>query len=130
MHILDVLNAHTNTNIVTIPLTVRYTEFQESKTPGWWTFHGLIDTGALQGNYMSYEVYQQIDELSVNFVRNNNVNTTVCTAFNDCQLSTDSLTLPIHFNYNTIINLNQFELVLTFIVLKTYTTTLLLVDQI
>ena len=56
--------------------------------------------------------------MSVNFVRNNNVNTTVCTAFNDCQLSTDSLTLPIHFNYNTIINLNQFELFLTFIVLK------------
>ena len=54
MHILDVLNAHTNTNIVTISLTVRYTEFQESKTPGWCTFQGLIDTGALQGNYMSY----------------------------------------------------------------------------
>jgi hypothetical protein len=45
------------------------------------------------------------------------INISVCAAFNDCVVSTDSLTLDMHFNYH-LTNMQTFEANLTFNVLN------------
>ena len=45
------------------------------------------------------------------------INIRVCAAFNDCVISTDSLTLDMHFNYN-LTNMQTFKANLTFNVLN------------
>ena len=70
---------NTHINLHTIPICVRD---QEGKSL---TLRALVDTGALQGNYISGAAYALIKEYG--FVHSVN-NICVCAAFNDCQYST------------------------------------------
>jgi hypothetical protein len=74
----------------------------------------LIDTGALQGNYISHQRAEYLKGLG--FVHND-IRIRVCAAYNDCQLSTESLTLYVIFNFNNIKH-KAFECILNFSVLK------------
>jgi hypothetical protein len=113
--LFTLLNANTNINEHTILISVLTKQENESDIVQL-NFRCLIDTGAVQENYISYEVYDQL--ISLGFV-NKSVNIEVCAAYNDCQTTTESLTLNIHFNYNPVlINNANFELVLNFTVLK------------
>jgi len=92
----------------TIPITI----IQDGKVLA--TLRALVDTGALQGNYMSEHAYSKLNGCGF---EHNNINIRVCAAFNDCVISTDSLTLTLQFNYN-LINLEHFEASLAFNVLN------------
>ena len=74
----------------------------------------LVDSGALQGNYISHLKAEYLKSLG--FVHND-IRMKVCAAYNDCQLSTEALTLNMIFNCKNIKH-EAFECVLTFSVLK------------
>ena len=99
-------------NLHTIPICVRD---QGGKSL---TLRALVDTGALQGNYISGAAYDLVKEYG--FVHSVN-NIRVCAAFNDCEYSTTSLALPsCKFNHN-VLNLNSFDVTLPFNVLSKIT---------
>ena len=103
-HLLSLDTYHINN---TIPVTV----LKGNKVV---TLRALVDTGALQGNYMSTKAYSSLE--GYDYVHKA-INIRVCAAFNDCVISTDSLTLDMHFNYN-LNNMQTFEANLTFNVLN------------
>ena len=87
MHILNnITSSHTtHINEHTIPICL----FNKEGTSI--TLRALVDTGALQGNYISGKAYGLIKEYG--YVQTVN-NIRVCAAFNDCEYSTICLTLP------------------------------------
>ena len=110
MHILNNITTRHNTHINEHTIPIRL--FSKEGTSI--TLRALVDTGALQGNYISGAAYALIEEYgfakSVHNIR-------VCAAFNDCQYSTISITLPCSFNYN-LVKLQPFENTLSFNVLS------------
>ena len=95
MHILNNITTRHNTHINehTIPIRLFSKEGMSL------TLQALVDTVKLQGNYISGAAYALIEEYG--FVQSVH-NIRVCAAFNDCQYSTISITLPCNFNYNLV----------------------------
>ena len=90
-------------------------------------FDALIDSGALQGNYMSESAALKLDALSI---IPTGINIRVCSAFDDCQTASKQYEIILKFNTfmndsthavddnNRLINFERFEATLTFSVLK------------
>ena len=73
----------------------------------------LVDTRALQGNYINKTAFEAVSKLGVVC---RDISIRVCAAFSDCQIAGNSVELMLEFNVNN--KLKSFSALLSFSVLE------------
>ena len=110
IHYLHIISQNVNPNTI---LTSYFSQDAEGvKAP----LNALVDTGALQGNYMNQPTFEKLSSMGV---VSEDISIKVCAAFNECQTSNFSVTILLHFNVNNEHKLKSFSVPLSFSVLHT-----------